>query len=454
MTTIAIIGAGFSGTLLSLHLLRRCPPSTRLILIERNARFGPGLAYSTGNPNHILNVRASNMSAFHDSPDNFVNWLATQPDGSAIGPTGFAPRRLFGTYIRSLLNEEVKRTDTNRLRLVRGNVVALDRTHHPLTLTLEQGEIIQADFAVLAHGNFPSGALHVATPAFYDTPFYRPDPWAQNTITGLDPDAGVLLIGSGLTMVDVAISLLDQGHKGPIYSISRRGLQSNRHAAVPPPALEPAPYPTTVLALTRHLRQRAREAIRQGSSWQPVIDEMRPFTVDIWTALSETEKRRFLRHARVFWDVHRHRAASEVGGRIDAAKARGQLRFLMGRMRDYTVRDGLVEATYLPRGQAKVASVEVARVINCAGLGLDYQRIEDPLTRSLLDNGTVRPDPLRLGLDVTRNCALINQDGAISRRLYAVGPVTKGIFWEMIAVPDLRRQTARLAEYLAGLVKP
>lgn len=454
MTTIAIIGAGFSGTLLSLHLLRRCPPSTRLILIERNAKFGPGLAYSTGNPNHILNVPAARMSAFHDSPDNFVNWLATQPEGASIGPAGFAPRRLFGAYIRSLLNEEVKRTDQSRLRLVRGNVVGLDRTHHPVVLTLEQGEPIQADFAVLAHGNFPPGALNVANPAFYDSQLYRADPWAANTVADLDPDAPVLLIGSGLTMVDMTISLLDQGHKGPIYSISRRGLQSNRHAAVPPPDLEPAPYPTTVLALTRHLRQRAREAIRQGSSWPPVIDELRTFTVDVWTALSDTEKRRFLRHARVFWDVHRHRAAREVGERIDAAKASGQLRFLVGRMRDYNVRGDCVEAVYLPRGQKDVASVEVARVINCAGLGLDYERIGDPLTRSLLQDGTVRPDALRLGLDTTRNCALINRDGAISRRLYAAGPVTKGIFWEMIAVPDLRRQTARLAEFLAGLVKP
>ena len=76
------------------------------------------------------------------------------------------------------------------------------------------------------------------------------------------------------------------------------------------------------------------------------------------------------------------------------------------------------------------------------------------MIRDLLATGVVRPDPLRLGLDVTGNCALLNRQGAISRRLFAVGPVTKGTFWEMTAVPDIRRQTEKLADYLAGLVKP
>ena len=66
--------------------------------------------------------------------------------------------------------------------------------------------------------------------------------------------------------------------------------------------------------------------------------------------------------------------------------------------------------------------IEVARVLNCAGPGADYDRIPDKLIRGLLRDGVARPDPLRLGLDVTGNCALLNKDGAISRRLFAVGP--------------------------------
>ncbi len=456
MTTIAVIGAGFSGTLLSLHLLRHCPPPTRLLLIERNSQFGRGLAYATGNPSHILNVPAGRMSAFHDRPDDFLTWLTAQPRSDHATPTGpgtFAPRQVFGAYVRALLNEEIKRSGRERLELVKGDVVGLDRTAHPLTLTLDRDRTLQADFAVLAIGNFPPEPMPITDPSFYDTRFYRPDPWAPDALTDLDPDAAVLLLGTGLTTVDAVISLLDQGHRGPIHALSRRGLLPRRHAAAPTRPPEHEPYPTTVAALTRFLRNESARATACGSSWQPVIDELRPFMVDVWQTMEQSDRRRFLRHLRPWWDVHRHRMAGPVAERIESAQASGQLRIVVGRVRDYVVEDQHVEATYRPRRQERLATIRVARVINCAGPGADFDRISDPLIRNLLRDGVVRPDPLRLGLDVTGNCALLNRDGAISRRLFAVGPVTKGTFWEMTAVPDIRRQTEKLAEYLAGLIR-
>jgi uncharacterized NAD(P)/FAD-binding protein YdhS len=453
MTTIAVIGAGFSGTLLSLHLLRHCPPPTRLVLIERNSQFGRGLAYATGNASHILNVPAARMSAFHDRPNDFLDWLTSQPEGENSGPQTFAPRRAFGAYIRALLNDEIKRSGRERLELVKGDVVGLDRSAHPLVLSLDRDRSIQADFAVLATGNFPPEPLPAANAGFYDTALYRPDPWAPDALSDLDQDAPILLLGTGLTTVDAVISLLDQGHRGPIHALSRRGLVPRRHASVPMPAPEHEPFPTSVTALTRFMRKESARAIAQGSGWQPVIDELRPFTVDVWQTMSLTDRRRFLRHLRPWWDVHRHRIAGQVADRIDAARARGQLRILVGRVRDYVIRGERVDVLYRPRQKDTLVPVEAARVVNCAGPGADYDRIPDTLIRGLLRDGVARPDPLRLGLDVTGNCALLNKDGAISRRLFAVGPVTKGAFWEMTAVPDIRRQTEKLAAYLAGLAK-
>jgi uncharacterized NAD(P)/FAD-binding protein YdhS len=457
VTTIAVIGAGFSGTLLTLHLLRRCPPPTRLVLIERNSQFGRGLAYATGNPSHILNVPASRMSAFHDRPNDFLDWLASQQGADACAPVGpgtFAPRRQFGAYIRALLNEEIKRSGRERLELVKGDAVGLDRSANPMVLTLDRNRTVQTDLAILAMGNFPPEPMQIANPIFYDTPFYRPDPWTADALTGLDPDSSVMLAGTGLTTVDAVISLLDQNHRGPIYAISRRGLLPRRHAGVPLPAPEHEPYPTSVNALTRFLRNEAARAIAQGSGWQPVIDELRPFTVDVWQNMPLLDRRRFLRHLRPWWDVHRHRMAAQVADRIDAAQASGQFRVLVGRVRDFVILNDVVEVYYRPRGQDALATITVARVINCAGQGADYDRIQEPLIRDLLRDGVVRPDPLRLGLDVTSNCAVLNQQGSISRRLFAVGPLTKGTFWEIMAVPDIRRQAEKLAEYLAGLVKP
>ncbi|MBV9655579.1 MAG: FAD/NAD(P)-binding protein [Acetobacteraceae bacterium] len=458
-TTIAVIGAGFSGTLLSLHLLRRCGPGTQITLIERNSQFGRGQAYSTGNASHVLNVPAGRMSAYHGQPTHFLEW-AQKRQGEASGDGGlaagsFVPRRLYGDYIRALLKEELKRAPERRLDLLRGDVRAIDRSGARLGLHLDRGRVVHADFAVLAVGNFPPASMPVADPSFYDTAFYRPDPWACDALAGLDPTAPVLLIGTGLTMVDVVISLLDQGHAGPIYALSRRGLLPHRHAsgAGQPIAAEHA-FPTVLTELLRFMREEAQKARRAGANWQPIVDEIRPFMQDVWQIMSPADKARFVRHLRPWWDVHRHRMAPAVADRIEAARASGQLQIIAGRVQSYAPEAGSVRIAYRPRGTDGVRTLAAARVINCSGPTADYDRISDGLIRSLLADGTARPDFLRLGLDVTGTCALLSRSGAISRRLFAVGPVTKGAFWEMTAVPDIRRQCEFLAQHLSGLVKP
>jgi uncharacterized NAD(P)/FAD-binding protein YdhS len=459
-TSIAVIGAGFSGTLLSLHLLRRCPPSTRVLLLERNSQFGRGQAYATGNANHLLNVPAAKMSAFGDRPLDFLSWLRWQADASAgagaSAPTGgsFVARHLFGSYVRHLLNEELQGA-RERLQLIRADVQALHAGGKAVHLQLDRKRPLAVDAAVLAVGNFPPEPPPVADPAFYASPRYRPDPWAPDALAALDPEAPVLLIGTGLTMVDAAISLLDAGHRGPIEALSRRGLVPLRHAPAPGEAEEEAlAFPTAILDLLRLLRSEGERRTARGGTWQQVVDQLRPFTQDVWQTMSAADRARFLRHLRPWWDIHRHRMAGPVADRIDAARASGQLRIRAGRIRSFTERDGLVEVAYRPRFEDGLVSVRAARVVNCSGPGCDYDRIADPLIRNLLRDGLVRPDPLRLGLDVTGTCALRDRSGAIAPNLFAVGPVTKGAFWEMTAVPDIRRQCEYLAGHLAGLLKP
>ena len=460
-TTIAIVGAGFSGTLLSLHVLRRCPPCTRVVLIERGGQFGRGQAYATGNPSHVLNVPAARMSAFHDRPTHFLDWLGAQGkcrgDGSPVTGGCFVPRREFGAYVRHLLKEELRRPGLGgRLDLVRGEVVGLEACPDRLTLRFDRDRRgLTADLAVLAVGNFPSEPPPVPDPSFYDGPLYHPDPWAPDALAGLDPEAPVLLIGTGLTMVDVVVSLLDADHRGPIHALSRRGLLPHRHgAAAGSSPKEPRSYPTALGALARFLRAEARRGVEAGGTWQPVIDDLRPFVQDVWQAMSAADRARFLRHLRPWWDVHRHRMAPAVANRIGAARARGQLRIHAGRIQGFAEADGAARVRFRPRGGDRIEELAVARVVNCSGPGADYDRIAHPLVRALLRDGLVRPDPLRLGLDVTGTCALLDRQGAISRRLFAVGPATKGAFWEMTAVPDIRRQCEFLAAHLVTVIKP
>jgi uncharacterized NAD(P)/FAD-binding protein YdhS len=451
-TTVAVIGAGFSGTLLALHLLRHCPSGTHIHLIEKNSRFGRGLAYSTGNPNHLLNVPAGRMSAFSDRPHDFVDWLRTgaPADGAPVDGASFVERSVFGRYVRHLLNAEIKKADKDRFILSRGEVVGIDIRQGGLKLRRAHGRRIDADIAVLAVGNFPPEVPWVADPSLYDTPYYRPDPWAPDTLADLDPAAPVLLIGTGLTMVDTVISLLDRGHAGPIHALSRRGLLPRRHAAAASAPLLDRPLPTTITALARFARAEVARAERAGGDWRSVIDGLRPALQDVWQSMDAANRARFVRHLRPWWDVHRHRIPPLVADRIERARDRGQLAFGAARIAAYRIDDGAVEVTVRPRRAGARTTYRVARVINCSGPGCDYDRITDPLIRRLLADRQIRPDPLRFGLDVTPQCALRNAHGEISRRLYAIGPVTKALFWEMTSVPDIRRQCESLATHIAA----
>lgn len=453
--TIAIIGGGFSGTLCALHLLRRCPRS-RVLLIERNRQFGRGLAYSTGNPGHLLNVPAAKMSAFHDRPNDFVAWLETQgetgPEGAPWDGGSFVPRRLFGAYVRHLLNAEFKNGDASRLELLHGEVQSIDDGEH-LVLALDRGRSVTAHLAIVAVGNFPPEPPRVADPWIYETPLYRGDPWGHDTLAELDPEAAILLVGTGLTMVDTAMSLLNSGHRGKIFALSRRGLLPRCHATQSETAeFTPNALPSRVSALTKTIRQQIAEAEAQGIAWQAIIDALRPTMQGIWDSLSAAERGRFLRHIRPWWEVHRHRMAPAIAARIEEAQERGQLSIIRGRISAYrpVPRGAQVE---FRRATAKATeAIEVARIVNCSGPACDFERIRNPLIQGLLENGRARPDPFRLGLDLTPQGALKAADGAISQRLYAIGPLTKGLFWEMTSVPDIRRQCELVATHLAQVV--
>ncbi len=447
MTThaIAVIGAGASGTLLALHLLRRAPPGTRVTLIDRNSPFGPGLAYATGSANHLLNVPAGRMSAFADQPRHFLDWLERQSAQllSGIQPTeaGFVPRRLYGAYLRHLLNSEAQNPALDTLH---DSVTAIDGT----VLRLASGRTISADLVVLATGNdrpaSPRGAPTVQT-----SPCWRADPWVPSAFGALDAHAPVLLIGTGLTMVDALITLVDQGHTGPIHAVSRRGLLPRPHGGGAPVVLLRRELPTGLRELTHLVR---RQMAASGEAWRGVIDALRPFTQEIWQSLSVEDRRRFLRHLRPWWDVHRHRMPPSVAARIDAARASGQLHIHTGRIAGFATSDrGMNVRLCLRDGRAKV--LRVARAVNCSGPCTDATRSDDPLLRALLCDGLVRPDACRLGLDATTAGALRGRDGTVSQTLFALGPLTRGALWESTAIPEIRRQSEVLALHLSDLLR-
>jgi uncharacterized NAD(P)/FAD-binding protein YdhS len=438
-----IIGGGASGVLLAYQLLQRSTPDFRITLIEKRPEIGRGLAYHTGNPEHVLNVRVANMSALPDEPDHFWRWL-TSREGvppPCPNPFCFVPRRIYGDYIADLLMTSKGRS-SHRLSIVQGTCVDVGEEPGEVTVRLDDGRFYVGDIAVFATGH----DVRSCSPGYAD-------PWVLPSSAGIDPDATILILGTGLTMVDYVQSVVQDGHRGPIVAMSRRGLLTKPHRRVDPIRIEETdvPFGAGISHLLRWFRSRADAHVAQGGDWRSVIDGLRPYTQRLWRELPPASKRRFLEHARAWWDVHRHRMAPEVEARITDALCAGRLSVMAAKVAGIEPNEAGARIRYRRRGQSEILSMQVGAIVDCTGIVKDPLASANPAVRSLFDRGLARVDPLRIGIETGADCAVVDHDGVPSRRLFAVGPLTRAAFWEIIAIPDIRNQCAELAAKLAHI---
>lgn len=426
---VVIVGGGFSGAMLAARLAERGQAS---VLIERNEAFGPGVAYSATLDVHRLNVRAERMSALADQPGDFVDWLrANKPDHA--DPNGFPPRRLYGLYVRDRL-DAVAAAHPGLIRRVTGQTVAVKGK----AVGLSDGRHIDGRAIVLATGNpAPRNTPTASSPRILS------NPWAPGVLERIQPDDAVLILGSGLTMVDVVLALQAQGWRGRATAVSRRGLTPRAHGehhdapvALPPQALTGA--------LSHRLASARRLAREHG--WRRVMEGYRPITAELWRAATTAERARFLRHLRPWWDVHRHRIAPEIAATLEALIAEGRLSVRAGRVRATEVSGDASTLTVNAPGGA-VQTLTAQWLIDCTGPG--HSAATTPLTAALIAEGRARLDPLKLGLDLDETGRILHADGTVDPDLYVLGPPARAALWETIAVPDLRQRIEQLSQALA-----
>jgi uncharacterized NAD(P)/FAD-binding protein YdhS len=430
---VAIVGAGFSGTMLAAQLARRGIASR---LIEGGGRAGRGTAYSTREPAHLLNVRAEGMSAWPEAAGDFASFFALEQGGS---PRGFAERRLFGRYVTRILEEAVQ---SGQVEVIRHKAVAAERGDQGWRVTLDDGAELSASALVLAHGNQPPEPLRAAEGAGQH---FIGNPWSDEASTAVAQAAAsgedVLLIGTGLTMIDLVLSLDAAGHGGRILALSRRGLLPRAHGEFTPAPADADAVPEGDLnRLWRWLRRRSGEV-----GWRAAVDSLRPHSQRLWMAFGARDQARFLRHARPWWDVHRHRIAPEIAERLRALIAEGRLEIVAGRIAQMAPNGDRLRVEIVRRGRGPAReALEVQSVFNCTGPLGAIARTRDPMLRQLLDGGAIAPDALGMGLEVDARSRVHG-----SERLWALGPLTRGRFWEIVAVPDIRLQAAAVADDIA-----
>jgi uncharacterized NAD(P)/FAD-binding protein YdhS len=459
---VLIIGGGLSGTLLAVQLLR-LPGQRRIVIVESRSELGRGEAYSATELGHTLNGNAARMSVDPDDADDLTRWLTAyiasggwpESDQQHVPVAElFPPRGIFGLYVQQRLAEAqaVGERFGSTVEHVRGEVTDLQVEASGVRVSLAgHTEPLNGRFGVLATGMFAaartpqrdSNALNAAAV----------DPWDVNAMRQLDPRGRVLIIGSGLTMVDAVVSLEQAGHRGPIDVFSRHGLLPHVRRQPPtwPDFLGADHTIRSTRQLVRALREQCRQAAEQGIDWQAPLDTVRVHIPRLWSQATDLQRRQFVRHVRPWWESHHHRSPPTSAQLLDRLIAEGRLHVHAASLLD--VEDspaGEVRIRVRYRGREDASTERGAALINSTGIQYDWRRVDRALPRNLLARGLIKPGPLALGIAADAGGAVLDAEGAVSSRLFAMGPPLRGLWWESTAVNDVASQAKALAARLAA----
>lgn len=455
---VTIIGGGFCGVMSAVHLLT-CGVSLlrKVVLIEKQPRLGRGVAYGTDDDSHLLNVPVGRMSAFTADPDHFLNYLRARRH--EYERDDFVPRKLYGCYLESLLNQAVIAA-APWVEFVRIHDRATDVRQLPgqrLIVTLASGDAISADRVIVACGNLASREpLRHLSSSLDGSTRYIGDPWAPQALSRVDVSQPVLLLGSGLSAIDITCSLMQRGFTHVIHMVSRHGLQplphGGGHGDIPISAELLHSFSTVRLGMHR-LRTLIRTVSRQGHDWRDVLAAFRPHIPTVWKAFNDIERRRFLRHVQAYWDIHRHRLSPAVAGWLDHVRQQGKLLKHAGRVIGIAQQAETLRVTIRPRHASDSKSLDVGTIINCTGLCTDPDSADDALLANLRHQGLCRADTLGLGIACDDHYALLNAQCQPTVGLYYVGPYLRAHFWEATAVPELRNHVADLVRGLLTTIR-
>jgi uncharacterized NAD(P)/FAD-binding protein YdhS len=450
MTTVAIIGGGFSGAAVAWHL-RAASSETDIVMIEPQPDLGRGLAYSTTDSAHRINVPAVRMSIDNKLPDDFQNWvietdyLAGDPDAALPDQRLFPSRYAFGSYV-----DKRVRSLEPAVKHIQSSALGFERDDNRYRVTCESGEAVVADAVVLAVCHAPPEPPRSLI-SLQDNPRFYPNPWEEDARSLIEPNDRVLIVGTGLTMADIVASLDRVGHRGEIVAVSRRGMRSQPHTDhtgefngdfTTPPS-------TQASKLVKRVRDAVTDASRDAKPWQLVLDQVREQGQMIWQALPAQERLRVLRHLRPYWDVHRFRVAPQVHRVLQRRLAEGSLVLRTAAVRAAPSSGPGLAVEFRQRHQQQWEAATFDALVLATGPGHASVVQTNPLLAGLAADGVVRSDAFHLGIDVDTDGHAISSSGKADERVFVAGPLARGTFGELMGISDLTDNAEKLARRLA-----
>ena len=423
MSRVVIVGGGASGVLVAVNLLRKSE-SCEVILVEPNQKLGLGLAYSTKDSEHLLNVPAGRMSGLVEEPASLCEW-------AKVDENAFLSRQDYGRYLNFLLERELSRVGLDRFKHLENWVVGIEQLGNGYRCTLDSGDFVDSDKVVLAVGNSDSLVPEFFRELSTSSRVVR-DVWREGLTTEFD---NVAIIGTGLTFYDIALSILRNRPRAVIHGISRNGLLPSPHLRHRAPAL---PVPVDVRLSAQGIRDYLSSV---GDRWREAQDGIRHDLQEIWAAFPEEEKKTFINQYFRWWNSLRHRSAPEIDERIKSLMQTGQVIIHKASV------ESISEASNdlllrLSNGE----TLKVNQVINGCGNQLVATH---PLIEKLVQSGLLARGPLGYGVACdTKTLALKDAQGRTHSGIYGIGPILIGELLETTAIPEIRVEADLIAREL------
>jgi uncharacterized NAD(P)/FAD-binding protein YdhS len=450
MKRVCIIGGGFSGMITAFHLLSKSDKVNVTVVNYKRPLF-TGIAYSTSREEHLLNVPAGRMSAFQNDPDHFVQWLGSQAeykDGSGPLEDSFIPRMIYGRYLKELLAEFIY---SERLSIINDQATDITKTEEGYLIHFQGNSIIVTD-VVLATGNYLPAPPRIADTKALSDPQYFPDPWSAEFLVPALRSKNILLIGTGLTMIDCVLNLHKENYQGEITVVSPRGYIPETHSEFS------SEYPDfydeladqDLKDLLKTVRKHLDIASAENIPWQSVIDKIRPYTQRIWLKLDLTQKQQFISHLRHIWGVARHRLPGKIHLIVRTLIAEERMKVIGGRITEIKKENNEFLISVSPRKTTGLKTIKASVVINCTGPQTNLAEMDEPLIKNLISGKLIIPDEHKLGLKALPDGKVLDDSGKPHKGLYAVGSLLKGVLWESTAVPELRVSAENVAGQIIG----
>jgi len=449
--SISIIGGGASGTITAINLLNSITQPIAINIFESSKkRLHKGFAYSSELPYEPLNVAAGKMSAFSNLPDHFLNWLTSKYssyNNEPITRETFVSRRWYGEYLQDCMQEAITKNSLAKVSFLLNEVTNLDYNEKTnlYKVKVDTNQVYESNFVVLATGNEPPFDLLSQWQNILPKNLYALNVWDTNALEIINPADDVLIIGTGLTMVDHVASLYHKNHTGTIYCVSRSGLLPKTHTNEVHFTINAVPESDDIEDVKNWLMDTIRTSKTNGVEWQNVLDGLRPHIKMIWSKLSLNSKKAFITKYKTHWDVHRHRMPKRSADILSEMISNNSLRIIGSSITNVERINSEIIITLTDNNTSQTHNIKVRKIINCIGPTGNYLLCNNRLINSLVQKGYIVQDELRLGIATVADGALLKKDGSILSNAFAIGPLRKATEWESTAIREIRQQAERTA---------